>query len=143
MKSPENKDIVMVERTRFNLTDLNVAAQIERMKAARPHVIIVWTVGTPFATVLKGLVQGGVDLPIATSPGNMTYAQMRQYADFLPKELPTVRPYSRTPARWGSRALCRSQRPRPTRSGRPPDWLKSKNPACEAVRREAEEDWGQ
>ena len=26
------------------------------------------------------------------------------------------------------------------RSGRSPDWLKSKNPACEAVRREAEED---
>ena len=24
-----------------------------------------------------------------------------------------------------------------------PDWLKFKNPACEAVRREAEEDWGQ
>jgi hypothetical protein len=30
----------------------------------------------------------------------------------------------------------------PYRSGRSPDWLKSKNPACEAVRREAEEDWG-
>jgi branched-chain amino acid transport system substrate-binding protein len=87
MKSPENKDIVMVERTRFNLADLSVAAQIERIKAARPNIVIVWTVGTPFATVLKGLVQGGVDLPIATSPGNMTYAQMRQYADFLPKEL--------------------------------------------------------
>ena len=28
------------------------------------------------------------------------------------------------------------------RSGRSPDWLKSKNPACEVVRREAEEDWG-
>jgi hypothetical protein len=28
------------------------------------------------------------------------------------------------------------------RSGRSPEWLKSKNPACEAVRREAEEDWG-
>ena len=27
-------------------------------------------------------------------------------------------------------------------SGRSPDWLKSKNPASEAVRREAEEDWG-
>jgi ATP-dependent DNA ligase len=27
------------------------------------------------------------------------------------------------------------------RSGRCPDWLKSKNPECEAVRREAEEDW--
>src|SRR5262249_50253584 len=28
------------------------------------------------------------------------------------------------------------------RSGRSPDWLKSKNPTCEAVRREEEEDWG-
>jgi bifunctional non-homologous end joining protein LigD len=28
------------------------------------------------------------------------------------------------------------------RSGRSPDWLKSKNPACEAVKREAEEEWG-
>jgi bifunctional non-homologous end joining protein LigD len=27
------------------------------------------------------------------------------------------------------------------RSGRSPDWIKSKNPACEAVRREADEDW--
>ena len=28
------------------------------------------------------------------------------------------------------------------RSGRSSDWLKMKNPACEAVRRETEEDWG-
>jgi len=28
------------------------------------------------------------------------------------------------------------------RSGRSPDWLKMKNPACSAVKREAEEDWG-
>jgi bifunctional non-homologous end joining protein LigD len=28
------------------------------------------------------------------------------------------------------------------RSGRSPDWLKSKNPNAPAVRREAEEDWG-
>jgi ATP-dependent DNA ligase len=28
------------------------------------------------------------------------------------------------------------------RSGRSPDWIKSKNPAAPAVRREAEEDWG-
>jgi bifunctional non-homologous end joining protein LigD len=27
------------------------------------------------------------------------------------------------------------------RSGRSPDWLKMKNPACAAVRREADEDW--
>ena len=28
------------------------------------------------------------------------------------------------------------------RSGRSPDWIKSKNPGCAAVKREAEEDWG-
>jgi bifunctional non-homologous end joining protein LigD len=28
------------------------------------------------------------------------------------------------------------------RSGRSPDWIKSKNPGCAAVMREAEEDWG-
>ena len=28
------------------------------------------------------------------------------------------------------------------RSGRSADWLKMKNPACAAVKREAEEDWG-
>jgi bifunctional non-homologous end joining protein LigD len=27
------------------------------------------------------------------------------------------------------------------RSGRSPHWIKSKNPACAAARREAEEDW--
>jgi hypothetical protein len=27
-------------------------------------------------------------------------------------------------------------------AGRPPDWLKMKNPACEAMRREAEEELG-
>jgi hypothetical protein len=28
------------------------------------------------------------------------------------------------------------------RSGRSPDWLRSKNPAAPAVKREAEKDWG-
>jgi ATP-dependent DNA ligase len=28
------------------------------------------------------------------------------------------------------------------RSGRAPDWIKSKNPAAPAVKREAEEEWG-
>jgi hypothetical protein len=43
-------------------------------------------------------------------------------------------------ARWGSKALSRDSS---YRSGRSPDWLKMKNPACAAVKHEAEEDWGQ
>ena len=37
---------------------------------------------------------------------------------------------------------CHKRRDFTYRSGRSSDWLKMKNPACAAVRREAEEDWG-
>ena len=43
--------------------------------------------GAPIATIFRGLVQAGVDIPVATTDGNMTYAQMNQYAEFLPKQL--------------------------------------------------------
>jgi hypothetical protein len=49
---------------------------------------------------------------------------------------------------WPSAVAMSTSRPTgPTktstyRSGCSPDWFRSKNPACEAVRREAEEDWG-
>ena len=56
------------------------------MKAASPQAVIAWTSGAPFGTVLKGIVQGGLDVPVATTDANMTYAQMTQYAAFLPTE---------------------------------------------------------
>jgi len=83
----ENKDVTVVEHAHFNTTDVSVAAQIEHIKAAKPHALIAWSTGTPIATVFKGIVQAGLDIPIATTNGNMTYAQMTQYAAFLPKQL--------------------------------------------------------
>jgi len=44
--------------------------------------------------------------------------------------------------KMGLEGIVSKRRDSTYRSGRSPDWLKSKNPACEAVRREAEEDWG-
>jgi len=84
---PENKDITVVDRAHFNITDVSVAAQIEHIKSAGPQALIAWTTGTPIATVFKGAIQAGLDIPIATTSGNMTYAQMAQYAAFLPKQL--------------------------------------------------------
>jgi branched-chain amino acid transport system substrate-binding protein len=48
---------------------------------------VAWSTGTPVATVLRGMVQAGLDLPVGTTGGNMTYAQMRTFAAFLPKQL--------------------------------------------------------
>jgi bifunctional non-homologous end joining protein LigD len=43
--------------------------------------------------------------------------------------------------KMGLEGIVSKRKDSPYRSGRTKDWLKMKNPACEAVRREAEEDW--
>jgi bifunctional non-homologous end joining protein LigD len=42
----------------------------------------------------------------------------------------------------GHEGIVSKRRSSPYRSGRSPDWIKSKNPKAPAVKREAEEDWG-
>jgi ATP-dependent DNA ligase len=43
--------------------------------------------------------------------------------------------------KMGLEGIVSKRKDSPYRSGRSSDWLKMKNPACEAVQREAEEDW--
>jgi hypothetical protein len=42
----------------------------------------------------------------------------------------------------GLEGIVSKRKDSPYRSGRSSDWLKMKKPACAAVKREAEEDWG-
>jgi branched-chain amino acid transport system substrate-binding protein len=83
----ENKEVKIVARGHFNPTDVSVAAQIENIKAAKPQAFIAWSTGAPIATIFKGIVQAGLDVPTGTTDGNMTHAQMKNYAAFLPKQL--------------------------------------------------------
>jgi branched-chain amino acid transport system substrate-binding protein len=87
LRLPENASVSVVAREHFNPTDLSVAAQMERIKAAAPQVLIAWGTGTPEGTLLRGAQDAGLDLPIYTSAANLTYAQMKQYAAFMPKQL--------------------------------------------------------
>jgi branched-chain amino acid transport system substrate-binding protein len=84
---PANKDMAVVAHEHFSTTDLNVAAQVVRVKAAAPQALIVWTTGTPFGTILRSIHDSGLEIPVLTSPGNQTYEQMSGYAGFLPNEL--------------------------------------------------------
>lgn len=84
---PENKGLRLVERAYFNPTDVSVAAQIARIKAANPQVLVSWASGTPFGTILHGILDAGIDVPVTTPSSNMSYSQMTQYATMLPKEL--------------------------------------------------------
>jgi branched-chain amino acid transport system substrate-binding protein len=84
---PENKPMTVVAREHWAPADLNVTAQAERIKAAAPQAMIGWSAGTPTGTLLRGLHDAGVDIPIACGNGNMIYTQLAQYASFLPTQL--------------------------------------------------------
>ncbi len=84
---PENKAMKVVETAHFNPNDVNVSAQLENVKAAHPQAFIAWSTGAPIATVFRGMLQVGLNVPTATTDGNMTHVQMKQYKSFLPKQL--------------------------------------------------------
>ena len=84
---PGNKSVRMVAHVHFNPADVSVAAQMARIKAAHPQALIAWTTGAPIATVFKGVTEAGLDIPVGTTDGNMTHAQMSHYAAFLPRQL--------------------------------------------------------
>ena len=82
-----HKDVELMAEAQLNPTDVSAAAQIQRLKGAGPDVLVAWSTGGPIGTIFKAIHDAGVEVPIATTNGNMTYAQMAQYAAFLPKEL--------------------------------------------------------
>jgi len=84
---PENKNVQLVAAEHFNPSDISVAAQLTRIKAAGAQALIGWATGSPFGTLLRGLSDGGYDLPVITHAGNVSTAEMEQFAAFLPQRL--------------------------------------------------------
>ncbi len=84
---PENKNLKLVANEHFNPTDITVSAQIARVKAADPQGIVVFATGNAFATVLRGLNDSGIRVPVVTSAVNMNHTQLEGYTNFLPPEV--------------------------------------------------------
>jgi branched-chain amino acid transport system substrate-binding protein len=84
---PQNRDLSVVVHEVFNPADISVAAQMARVKAAKPQALLTASTGSPFATVLHGAFDTGLDIPIFANGSNMTFSQMTQYATFLPHDL--------------------------------------------------------
>lgn len=89
IKQPDyaNAGVTFVAYEHYGLTDISVDAQLSRIKAAGAQAFIAFTTGTALATVLHGMQNIGLEIPLVTSPGNMSYAQMESYKGFVPKEL--------------------------------------------------------
>ena len=81
-------NVAIVAQEHFAGSDINVAAQMAKIKAAQPDAILAGTVGTSMGTVLRGVKDAGLDgLPVLTNPGNLSHAALEQYASFVPNDL--------------------------------------------------------
>jgi branched-chain amino acid transport system substrate-binding protein len=84
---PENRSFTIVDREHYNPADVSIAGQMAHITASGADVLVAWSTGTPFATVLRGARDSGLEIPIMSTNGNMSYDQLHQYTQIMPKEL--------------------------------------------------------
>ena len=87
LQAPEMASMQLVSTEHYGPTDISVAAQISRIKAAGAEAVVVWVTGTPFGTALKGAQDAGLTIPMLTDAGNLSNVEMNQYQSLVPKEL--------------------------------------------------------
>jgi len=104
---PENAGVTLVGREHFGITDMSVTAQIVRIKSSAAQVLIIGTAGTPTATIMRGIAEVGLGIPVGINYGNATHAQMTQLATYLPKELYFFGVAFLSPAQVGDRGTKR------------------------------------
>ena len=81
---PENKGLIITTHERLALNDLQATAQLARIKASGAQAIIAGTSGTAYQTILRAMRDAGLELPIASSAGNLSYREMEAFASSLP-----------------------------------------------------------
>ena len=95
---PENRSLQALVHEHLGSTDLTANAQLARIKTAGPDVLLNWTAGTAFGTVLHAVHDVGLDVPVFASSANMIPKQLSLYRSFMPRELlfPGMRGLSRS-----------------------------------------------
>ena len=84
---PEHRGMQLVTTERFSPGDISVAAQLARIRAAGAQFIVSYNSGAPFGIVVHGMRDAGLDLPVFTSQGNLSYVELKQYGENLPRQL--------------------------------------------------------
>jgi branched-chain amino acid transport system substrate-binding protein len=84
---PANAGMSVVSRQHFGISDISLAAQMSAIQSSGAQALIAWTTGTPFGTVLHGMRDAGLDIPLTTTGGNLAYGQMEAYASVMSSQL--------------------------------------------------------
>jgi branched-chain amino acid transport system substrate-binding protein len=89
---PVNNGMTIVDDEHFAVADISVTAQMARIKAANPQVVVIWATGTPMGTALRANSDLGLDVPVYVTNSNMTTTQAKQYAPIIPKQYYSAAP---------------------------------------------------
>jgi branched-chain amino acid transport system substrate-binding protein len=85
-KRPENRDMQIVDYEHFAQSAINVDAEIAKIKASQPQAVLTFGTAGPTGTVFRSLKTAGLDLPVGAGSNNQTYAEMQQFASFMPRQ---------------------------------------------------------
>jgi branched-chain amino acid transport system substrate-binding protein len=86
LSRPENKGMTLVSSQHFSLGDLTVDAQMANIKASGAQAVIAYSTGSPLGTVLHGLQNVGLEIPVMTQPAALNRSITSAFASYLPKD---------------------------------------------------------
>jgi len=81
--------LTLIDKEHFASGDVSIAAQLAKISALKPDVILLATVGTSTGTALRGLQDTGLSAttPVMSNLGNVIHVQLDQYLNILPREI--------------------------------------------------------
>lgn len=99
----------VVASASYDPAAVSATSQLQQVMAANPQALVVWSTGTPVDVALKGIQQLGINLPVATTDGNLSNTFLQRIADYTPQTLliPATRDFwwDTLPANDPARAL--------------------------------------
>jgi branched-chain amino acid transport system substrate-binding protein len=85
--SAPDSTVKLVADERFSPTAVGIAAQLAKVKAANPDVLLAWAGGTAFVTTMREISNSGIDVPVITNPFNADNDLLKRNAAIVPKAL--------------------------------------------------------
>lgn len=80
---PEFKSMTLIDNEHFNVSDISVAAQLARIQSSGAQALIAWDSGAPFTTVMRGIRDAGMNIPVVSSQANLVYRYLDTSKDML------------------------------------------------------------
>lgn len=80
--------VKIIAHESFDPTSVSVTAQMTKIGAARPQMLVAWTTGSPVVTILQAMQQLGLEkMPVMTSWSNADPALLTHVKNFVPNDL--------------------------------------------------------